>query len=59
MRTAKVIGIAVLLGLAAITAFHIVHHLLYCRYKGIPGKSHCAVCGHRRVCQRCHRGKGA
>jgi hypothetical protein len=29
--------------------------MLYCRYKRNPEKSHCAVCGHRKVCSRLHQ----
>jgi len=55
MSRKKIIGAAVLSGLAAITAFHIIHWFFYCRYKEVPGRSHCAVCGHRRICQKYHR----
>jgi hypothetical protein len=54
MNIGKIIGIAVLACLAGITVFHFVHHFLYCRYRGVPGKSHCAVCSHRRICQKYH-----
>lgn len=55
MEKRKTIGIIILCGFAAITVFHILHHVLFCRYKGVPGKSHCGVCGHRRVCQKYHK----
>ena len=51
-NTGKRIGIAVLTGLAAVAAFHFAHHFLYCRYRQTPGKSRCAVCGHRRICRK-------
>lgn len=54
MKPGKIIGIAALLSLAALTLFHLVHHILYCRYRETPGKSHCAVCGHRRICRKYH-----
>lgn|GEM_PF-1303226 len=50
----KIIGIVVLIVLASVTIFHFIHHFLYCRYREVPGKSHCAVCGHRSVCQKYH-----
>jgi len=55
MKILGIIGIAVLACLAGITVFHVIHYLLYCRYKKVPGKSHCAVCGHRRICQKYHQ----
>jgi len=54
MKTGKIIAAAALTGLAAITGFHIAHHLLFCRYRATPWKSRCAVCGHRRVCRKYH-----
>ena len=57
MNTAEKIGILGLCALAALTVFHLLHHLLYCRYRNVPGKSHCAVCGHRRICRKVHHRK--
>ena len=52
MEKLKVIGIIILGGAAALTLFHVFHYLLFCRYKGVPGKSHCDACGHRKVCRK-------
>ena len=57
MNTAEKNGILGLGALAALTVFHLLHHLLYCRYRNVPGKSHCAVCGHRRICRKVHHRK--
>jgi len=54
MKIFKIFGITVLVILAAVTLFHIAHYFLYCRYREVPGKNHCAVCGHRRVCGKYH-----
>lgn len=54
MKTGKIMGIAALACLAGLTAFHLAHHFLCCRYRGVPGKSRCAACGHRRICQKYH-----
>lgn len=52
----KAAGILVLCGFLGLWAFHLAHYLLFCRYKAVSGKSHCAVCGHRRVCRKFHSG---
>lgn len=57
MEIVKVIGIAAIAGIAGITVFHLCHYELYCQYKKDPSKSHCTVCGHRKVCQKYHSGK--
>lgn len=54
MNAGKIIVTAVLICIVAITVFHFIHYFLYCRYKGIPDKSHCAVCGHNRICRKYH-----
>ena len=40
-----------------ISAFHGLHYLLYCRYRGISGKSHCGTCRHNHICQKYHHKK--
>jgi len=57
MSMSKIMAVIVLISLAAITIFHIIHYFLFCRYASVPGKSHCAVCGHHRVCQKYHHRK--
>jgi len=52
-KTAVILAVIAVVGLAI---FHVVHYLVYCRYKSNPEKSHCAVCGHRKICER-HHGK--
>jgi hypothetical protein len=54
MKIGIIIGIAVLILFAAVAVFHAIHHFLYCRYREVPGRSHCAVCGHRRICEKYH-----
>lgn len=54
MEKWKLAGLILAGALAALTVFHAVHYALFCRYKGVPGKSHCSVCGHRRICQKRH-----
>jgi len=54
MHAGKTIGLILLIAVAGITGFHIAHHFLYCRYRAVPGKSHCAVCGHRKICRKLH-----
>lgn len=55
MQQLKVIGMLLLGGLALLTVFHILHYVLFCRYRTTAGKSHCGVCRHRRVCRKHHR----
>lgn len=54
MHAGKTIGLILLIAAAGITGFHIAHHFLYCRYRAVPGKSHCAVCGHKKICRKLH-----
>ena len=54
MHAGKTIGLILVIAAAGITGFHIAHHFLYCRYRAVPGKSHCAVCGHRKICRKLH-----
>ena len=54
MHAGKTIGLILLIAAAGITGFHIAHHFLYCRSRAVPGKSHCAVCGHRKLCRKLH-----
>lgn len=37
-----------------IFVFHVVHYFMCCRYKDVPGKSHCGKCMHKKMCDRCH-----
>lgn len=48
---AVLIAMSVIVGLLV---FHVVHYLVYCRYRSVPGKNHCSVCGHRKACRRFH-----
>ena len=50
----RIIVIAVILIVVGTTAFHLIHHIVYCQYRKVPGKSHCAQCGHRKICQKYH-----
>ncbi len=54
MSRAKWLLLIIGLAVGGLFIFHIVHHLLYCRYRTVPGKSHCAECGHREICQKTH-----
>ena len=54
-KTAVLLAVIAVVGLAI---FHAVHYLVYCRYKSDPEKSHCAGCGHRKICERHHRKAG-
>ncbi len=54
MHAGKMIGAAVICLILGILVFHIVHYVLYCRYRAVPGKSHCSACGHRNVCNKYH-----
>lgn len=55
MKKGAIAGIIILAGLAALAIFHLFHALLFCRYRAVPEKSHCRVCGHRRACRKFHR----
>jgi hypothetical protein len=55
MNKGKIIGIVLLTGVLGLTVFHIVHYALFCRYRGVPDKSHCSVCRHARVCSKTHK----
>lgn len=46
--------IIIVILIAALAAFHLVYHFIYCRYKDVVGKSHCAKCGHAKICQKYH-----
>ena len=39
--------------------FHILHYSLYCRNRCVPEKSHCSVCGHRKICRKLHHRSGS
>ena len=54
MNQKQMILAAVAAGIGGVAVFHAVHYMLYCRYKKVPGRSHCSVCGHRRICQKYH-----
>ncbi|MCF0106720.1 MAG: hypothetical protein HUJ53_08165 [Holdemanella sp.] len=55
MKKGLLLGFIALL--AGITAYHLVHHEMYCKYQKVPGKSHCAKCSHRPICQKYHKKK--
>jgi hypothetical protein len=57
MKKTEIIALTAAGAFAAVTVFHIIHYTLYCRYKGVPEKSHCSVCGHRQICQKYHQKK--
>lgn len=59
MNKAELAALLVLGALGALTVFHLVHYALFCRFKAVPGKSHCAVCGHRRACRKYHSRKAS
>ena len=56
MKKSEFIGLTIVCGISAVAVFHMCHYMLYCRYKGDPEKSHCAVCGHHKICQKYHHG---
>lgn len=55
MSKGRLIGRILLSVSLGIAVFHVVHHHLYCRFRGVKGKSHCAVCGHREICRKYHK----
>ena len=57
MGAVGIIILIVLILVAGIAVFHLVHYLVYCRYRDVPEKSHCAACGHQNVCKKRHQSK--
>lgn len=53
MKKGEVIGFTIICGISVVAVFHVCNYMLYCKHKGNPGKSHCAVCGHSNICQKC------
>ncbi|MBQ0018224.1 MAG: hypothetical protein KBS63_03295 [Clostridiales bacterium] len=50
----KAVGLSLFGTVFGIFVYHVIHYRLFCRFRKVPGKSHCAKCGHREICKKYH-----